>query len=196
MKNEKSFLEKYKTLIIVGVVVLLLAMYVIGMYNSFVTLDQGVQSKWSVVNNEYQRQADLIPNLAATLKNYEQFEAGTLTEITQMRSQWQSATTEAQKDQAGVEMSGSLGKLIATFEAYPDLKTITAVTGLMDELAGSQNRISVARQRYIEEITAFNIAVKRFPASIFAGMFGYSAKEYYSAEAGSMETPDVSGLLG
>ena len=193
---EKSFFEKNKTLILVGAVILLLVLWTIGIYNSFISLDQGVKSAWSITENEYQRQADLIPNLAATLKNYQQFEAGTLTQITELRSRWQGATTEAEKDQIGVEMSGSLGRLIATFEAYPDLKSITAVKGLMDELAGAQNRITVARQRYIETIQAYNKGIMYFPNSIFAGMFGYQQREYYQAAPGSLITPNVSGLLG
>jgi len=185
--------KKYKMPIIIGAVLLVLVGWVAGTYNSFIGLNQGVLAKWSEVENQYQRQADLIPNLVSTLQNYQQFEKGTLTEITGLRTQWQSAATDLEKDTVGVQMTNSLGRLIATFEGYPDLKTITAVSSLMDELSGTQNRISVARGRYIEAVQGYNSAIKYFPGNLLAGMFGFTEKQYYTAQ--SLTTPNVGELL-
>lgn len=191
--KEQSFFSKYKWYII-GAIVLILILMPIGFYNSFVTMNQDVNSKWSEVESQYQRQAELIPNLVSSVKGYKQFEAGLLTNLTELRSQWQSASqtgSQLDQDKVGSQMNSALGRLIAVYENYPDLKTVQTVTSLMDELAGTQNRITVARGRYIESIQGFNTAVLKFPANVFAGMFGYTSKEYYKAAPESMTTPKV-----
>jgi len=186
-----DFISKYKWPLIALVIVLIIIGGIVGMYNSFVTLDQDVKGKWSEVENQYQRQADLIPNLNTTLNRYMQFEKSTLMEITQLRSQWQAASTDLEKDTVGMQMTSSLGRLIATFEAYPDLKTIQTVNSLMDELSGTQNRLATARGRYITSIQAFNTAIQQFPGVLFARMFGFIGREYYHAASDALVTPHI-----
>jgi len=183
--------EKYKMFIIVGVIILLLAGWFVGMYNGFVAMDQNVKGSWSEVESQYQRQANLVPNLVSSVKGYAQFEQSTLTEITAARSKWQSQTTVAGQDEAGNQLYSALSKLLVVYENYPDLKTVSTVSNLMDELAGTQNRITVARGRYIDAIKAFNTGIKMFPANVFAGMWGFTEKTYYQAAPGAMETPTV-----
>lgn len=180
----KGFPMKWIVIGIVLLIVLGLVGWVIGTYNGIITKEQGYKAKWSDVENNYQRQADLIPNLVATLKNYQQFEAGVLENITALRSQWQTAATIEDKDATGQQLSTALGKLLLVYEQYPNLKTIEAVSGLMDELAGSQNRISVARTRFIESVQLYNTAIKVFPANAIAGMFGFSEVKYFQASEG------------
>ena len=176
---------------IVALVVIVLVFGFIGMYNGFVIKEQNYMAKWSEVESQYQRQADLIPNLVGILKDYQQFETDVLTDITKLRSQWQESTSLVEKDTVGQEMTGSLGRLIATFEAYPELKTIEAVNNMMDELAGTQNRITVARGRFIESVQIFNTGIKVFPANVFAGMFGFEAAEYFEATEGIDSSVDL-----
>jgi len=191
---KKSFFEKNKMWIIIGILVLILVVYPIGLYNSFVSKEQTVMGEWSEVENQYQRQSDLIPNLVNSVKGYKEFEQGLLTEITELRSQWQTASSSGDTytmDQTGSEMTSALSRLLLVYENYPDLKTIESVSSLMDELSGTQNRIAVARGRYIDAVKNYNIGIKKFPAMIIAGMFGFEEIEYYTAEEGSMETPVV-----
>lgn len=180
----KKFPMKWIAIGIVLIVVLGVVGWVIGTYNGFISKEQDYMAKWSNVENHYQRQADLIPNLVATLKNYQQFEQETFTTITELRSQWSAAGTVSEKDAAGQEMNSALGRLIATVENYPELKTIEAVNNLMDELAGTQNRISVERMRFIESVQIYNTAIRVFPANTLANAFGFEQVDYYEAKEG------------
>lgn len=180
----KKFPMKWVAIGIVLIVVLGIVGWLVGTYNGFIAKEQDYMSKWSEVENQYQRQADLIPNLVTTLKNYQQFEQETFTAITELRSQWSSANTIAEKDTVGQEMNSALGRLIVTVENYPELKTIEAVNNLMDELAGTQNRISVARMRFIESVQKYNTAIKIFPASVLANAFGFEQVDYFEAKEG------------
>lgn len=190
-KEEKSFLQKYKWPLAVGVIILIILGTIVA-YNSFVGLDQNVNSKWSEVNNQYQRQSDLIPNLVSTVSSAVKVETKFVTDVTQARSQWQTAKTNLAKDTAGVQMNNGIAALInavATSENYPVLQANKQYVALTDELSGTQNRIAVARGRYIESLQAYNTATKTFPNNIFAGWFGFSGKEYYQAQ--SLVTPQI-----
>jgi LemA protein len=181
----KGFPMKWIAIGIVVLVVLGLVGFVIGTYNGIIAKEEGYKSAWSKVENQYQRQADLIPNLVATLKNYQQFEAGTLTEITNLRSQWQTAATIEDKDTVGQGITAAIGRLLLVYENYPNLKTIEAVSSLMDELAGTQNRISTERGRFIESVQSYNVGIRVFPANLIAGMFGFEQVKYFEAAEGA-----------
>lgn len=193
MAKEENFLGKYWPIVLIGAIVLVVIAIVVGAYNNFVTLDQNVNSKWSEVNNQYQRQADLIPNLVSTVSSAVKVETKFVTDVTEARSRWQTAKSTLDKDTAGVQMTNGITALInavATSENYPVLQANKQYVALTDELTGTQNRISVARGRYIESVQSFNTAVKVFPNNIFAGMFGFSEKEYYTAASGTT-TPQI-----
>lgn len=179
-------------IIAIALIVLMIAGYAIGMYNNFVGLDQKVNSQWSEVENQYQRQADLIPNLIDITKSAVNVETKFVKDVIDARTKWQSAATQMQKEAAGAQMSSGLNAFVnAVSENYPVLQANKQYTALMDEVSGTQNRITVARGRYIESVQAFNTAVKRFPANIFAGMFGFAQKDYYKADLEAMQTPKL-----
>jgi len=185
----KSFFEKNKMLIIIGAVVLVILLMTVGMYNSFITLDQNVNGKWSLVENDYQRQSDLIPNFISTVSSQVGVETKFVKDVISLRTAYVSAQSQYQKDTAGQQMNSGINAIVnAVAENYPQLLASEGYTALRDELAGSQNRITVARKNYIEAIQAYNTAVKKFPGVVFAGMFGFTGKEYYEAPAGT-DTP-------
>lgn len=193
--KEESFFKKHKTLVIVGIIVLvilLIIMKIISYYNNFVILEQNVNSKWSEVENQYQRQADLIPNLVSVVSSAVSTETNFVKEVTEARTAWQSSDNVYDKDSAGVRMSNGITALVrAVSENYPVLQANQQYIALTDELSGTQNRIAVARGRYIEAIQIYNTAIKRFPANLFSNMFGFSGLEYYEAEEGSLDTPEL-----
>jgi LemA protein len=179
-----------KILIGIGVVALLLVFYVISGYNNFVSLNQDVNSKWSEVENQYQRQSDLIPNLVSIVSSSVKVETNFVEEVTSARTKWMESNSILEKDTAGVGMNNGIASFInaiATSENYPVLQANKQYVALTDEFSGTQNRISVARGRYIESVQGYNTATKRFPANIIAGMFNFNEVEYYKAE--STQTP-------
>lgn len=179
-------------LVAIGVVVVLLGIYSVSAYNRFVGLDQDVNGKWSEVENQYQRQADLIPNLVSVVSSAVSAETTFVQNVINARTQWQGATGEVARDQAGVEMSDSVATFVAAVaESYPELQANTQYVALTDELAGTQNRIAVARGRYIESVQTYNTATKRFPSGMIANWFGFSQKDYYHADPESLETPEL-----
>lgn len=190
---------KTKGIVIIGVIVLvaILGIYFVSAYNNFVGLDQDTEAKWSEVENQYQRQADLIPNLVSVVASAVSTETKFVKDVIDARTSWDNAQTLAAKEQAGVEMSDSVATFVnAVAENYPAFKANTQYIALTDEMSGTQNRITTARGRYIESIQKYNTATKRFPSSMVAGMFGFSEKEYYQADEGSLETPSLgSGQL-
>ena len=167
------------------------------MYNRFVTLELNVDGQWSEVENQYQRQADLIPNLISVVSSAVSAETGFVKDVTEARTAWANAGTQLAKDKAGTQMNNGISAFVnAVAENYPVLQANKQYVALSDELSGTQNRITVARGRYIDAIKAYNIAIKRFPAKMFAGMFGFTEKEFYSAEPENMDTPEIgSGVL-
>ena len=187
---EKSFWGKYKVLIIVLAIVLVLGIWIIGAYNNFVVLNQNINGKWSEVESQYQRQADLIPNVVSAVSSAVNVETKFVKDVIDARTSWQSAPNQLAKDQAGVQMNNGISTLVsAVAESYPTLQANKQYTALIDELAGTQNRITVARGRYIEAIQSYNTATMRFPSNLLAGMFGFSSKDYYKADLTAMKTP-------
>lgn len=187
----QSFFNKYKLWIILGIIFILI-LYVIGTYNRFVSLDQDVNAKWSETENQYQRQADLIPNLVSVISSSVKVETNFVKDVTDARTKWQNSKTLFDRDQAGAQMNNGITALvnaIATSENYPVLQANKQYIALTDEISGTQNRITVARGRYIEAIQKYNTAIKRFPGNVFASIFGFSGKDYYKAELNSLKTP-------
>lgn len=190
---------KIKGIVIIVVIVLvaILGIYFVSAYNNFVGLDQDTEAKWSEVENQYQRQADLIPNLVSVVTSAVSTETKFVKDVIDARTSWDNAQTLTAKEQAGVEMSDSVATFVnAVAENYPAFKANTQYVTLTDEMSGTQNRITTARGRYIESIQKYNTATKRFPSSMIADMFGFIEKEYYQADKGSLETPSLgSGQL-
>ena len=176
--------------IVVAAVVLILILWIAGAYNNFVTLNQNVNGAWSEVENQYQRQADLIPNFVSTVSSQVGVETKFVKDVVAARTAYMDAQSQLQKDTAGQQMSNGITALVnAVSENYPVLQASEGYTALRDELAGTQNRITTARGRYIDSIQAYNTATMRFPSNIIAGMFGFAQKDYYQAANGSMNTP-------
>lgn len=189
---------------IAGVIVLIIAILVfwgIGAYNNLVKLNETVTASWSQVENQYQRRADLIPNLVNTVKGYANFERGVLTDVTEARAKvsQMTVTPEVLNDpqafqrfeQAQGQLSGALSRLLVTVENYPELKANESFLQLQAQLEGTENRISVERRRFNETVQAYNTKIKTFPASLFAGMFGFGEKQYFKAAPGSETAPKV-----
>ena len=169
-------------------------------YNSMVTLDEQVQSQWAQVQNVYQRRSDLIPNLVNTVKGAANFEQSTLTKVIEARAKATSVTVDAskltpesiQKFQAAQgELTQSLGRLLVSVERYPELKANQNFLELQSQLEGSENRITVERQKFNEITQVYNSKIRTFPYNITAGMFGFTKKGYFEADAGAAKAPNV-----
>jgi LemA protein len=184
----------------------LLVLIVIAMaglsYNRLVKLSQGVDAQWSQVQNVYQRRADLVPNLVATVSGAANFEKSTLTEITaarasvgQVKIDPSKAPTDASKlaefDRAQGQLSSALSRLLVVVERYPDLKANANFRDLQAQLEGTENRIAVERRDFNLAVQAYNTAVKSFPAVLYAGMAGFPPKPYFQATAGAETPPKV-----
>jgi len=169
--------------LILAIVLLILTAWIVVAYNSLVSSEQKVEAQWAQVENQYQRKIDLIPNLVNVTSQYTQFEKSTLENITALRTQWLSDLTSAERLNTSLTLDGQINALVLAYysaENYPTLSSIPLVAGLMDELAGTENRIATERMRYNEDVRDYNTKVKRFPSNIIAGMFGFDEKEYYN----------------
>jgi len=175
----------------VVLVVVIIAAWWFGTYNMLVSMDQSIQGQWAQVESQYQRRADLIPNLVSTAKGYMQFEASLLQNITALRSQWVASATVDDKIKYGTALDSAIGRLIAVYENYPELKAIQAISGLMDELAGTENRIAVERMRYNSVVQSYNTAVRSVPTSFIANAYGFAQKPFFEAIAGAENAPTV-----
>lgn len=169
-------------------------------YNGLVEQQQKVDQALAQVENQYQRRADLIPNLVNTVKGYSTHEEETLTKVTEARAKATSITLDADDlteenlaryQQAQNELSGALKSLLAVSEAYPDLKANENFLNLQAQLEGTENRISTERQRYTEAVQQYNTEIKKFPTNIYAGWFGFEPKPQFKAEAGAEKAPEV-----
>ena len=169
-------------------------------YNSMVTKDQAVKSQWANVQNNYQRRADLIPNLVNTVKGAANFEKSTLTDVVNARAKATSVQISPdnltqeniQKYQAAQsQLSSGLGRLLAVAENYPDLKANANFQELQSQIEGTENRINVARKRFNDATNDYNTYIRSFPNNLFAGMFGFQQKPYFEADATSQKAPTV-----
>lgn len=193
--------KKGLTIIIIVGVVLLLFLWIKGMYNAMVMQDENVSKAWSQVENVYQRRMDLIPNLVATVKGYAAHEAGTLEAVVEARAKATQTTVDASNltpeqiarfQSAQTELSSAVGRLLVSVERYPDLKANQNFLELQAQLEGTENRITVERQKYNEAAREYNTTIRRFPNNIFAGMFGFQTKGYFEAQEGADKAPVVS----
>lgn len=195
-----------KWLVIGGVIVgaLILISILVSPYNNMVAKEESVASQWAQVENVYQRKYDLIPNLVSVAKNYAEFEQETLTQVTEARSKATSINISAdnltpeqmaQFEQAQSQLNSSLGRLIASFERYPDLKANQNYLKVQDELSGSENRISTERRRFNEIVRDYNTYIRKFPQNIFAGIFGFERKALFeneeAAEGGQVDVDEL-----
>jgi LemA protein len=169
-------------------------------YNKMVPLDEAVTSQWSQVENVYQRRADLIPNLVNTVKGYADFEKSTLTQVIEARAKATSVNITAdnlneqnmaQFQQAQDGLSSALSKLMVVVEKYPDLKANQNFLELQSQLEGTENRIANERMKFNETTKTYNVYIRKFPAMIFAGMFGFDQKPYFKAAEGADKAPEV-----
>ena len=189
-----------KSTIIIIVVAVIAVIWGISGYNGLVSMDEGVQTKWADVETQYQRRADLIPNLVNTVKGYAAHESETLQAVVEARAKATSMNIDPsnmsaeqianfQKAQDGV--SSALSRLLVTVEKYPDLKANENFKELQVQLEGTENRISVARRDYNESACKYNTTLRSFPKNILAGMFGFEKKAYFEAQEGSEQAPTV-----
>jgi LemA protein len=177
---------------IVVIIAIIIIMAFAGIYNGIVSKHETITAKWAQVENQLQRRNDVIPNLVNTVKGYAAHEKTVLENITAARSQWGTAKTLDEKVAAAGTMDSALARLLLVVENYPDLKANQTFLALMDELAGTENRIAVERMRYNEAVRDYNVTVRMFPGNIIAGMFGYKpATEYFKAEAQARAVPEV-----
>lgn len=186
-------------LIIVAVIVVIFSFFG-GKYNAMVDKSTTAEKAWANVETQYQRRADLIPNFVNTVKGYAEHEKSVLEGVVQARAQATQTKisfddindgTLAKYQQSQGEISQALGRLLAITENYPDLKANQNFAALQDELAGTENRIAVARKDFNEAITDYNVYVKKFPNNIIAGIFGFTPKAMFASEAGAEKAPQV-----
>ncbi len=192
-----------KNWIIVGIIVLFVIIIIswsTGIYNGLVSREEGVNSQWSQVENVYQRRADLIPNLVNTVKGYANFEKSTLTAVIEARSKATAVNinpknldaASLQKFQSAQDgLSSALGRLMVVVERYPELKANQNFLELQAQLEGTENRITVERQKFNESAQDYNTYIRKFPKNIFAGMFGFQKKAYFEAQQGAEKAPQV-----
>lgn len=181
---------KASTLIIIAVIIGLVLMFM-SSYNGFVNAEEDVDKAYSQIENQLQRRLDLIPNLVNTVKGYAAHEKEVIQSISDARARLAGAKTPEEEATANAELSGALSRLLVVVENYPNLKADKQFTQLMDELAGTENRLSVARRDYNEEVSKFNKKVKRFPGAIIANLAGFDAKEYFKADPRAQQAPNV-----
>lgn len=178
-------------LIIGGIIILIIALFA-GSYNNLVGKEEDVDSKLADVSVQLERRADLIPNLVNTVKGYTSHETEIINSITSARQKLLNADSVSEKAEANDELTNALNNLLVVVENYPDLKANTNFIQLQDELAGTENRIAVARKDYNDAVKDYNKSIKKFPQNILAGMFGFEEKDYFEAKESANEVPEVS----
>jgi LemA protein len=190
-------------LIAVVVAVVVLGLYLVGAYNGLVKSEQAVEAQWAQVQNVYQRRADLVPNLVASVKGAANFEQTTLTQVIEARSRVGQMSPQAsaeilndpakfaQYQKAQDSLSSALSRLMVVVEQYPQLKAVQAFQDLMVQLEGTENRIAVERRSFNEVAQAYNTQVRSFPAALFAPMMGFKPRPYFEAAAGAETAPRV-----
>jgi LemA protein len=189
---------KSKGLLALLAVVVILFFWGCSGYNGLVTSDQDVKKVWSNVETNYQRRTDLYSSVIKTIEGSANFEKSTLKDVIEARSKATSIQVDINDPKsleayqnAQAQLQGSFSRLMAVAEAYPDLKTTKSFQDFQTQIEGTENRINVARQDYNKSVEGYNLAVKRFPKSLLASVFGFKEKAYYKAEAGSEKAPDI-----
>lgn len=178
-------------LVIVLAIVATVGIFVISPYNKLTRMDVQTEQSWSEVNNQLQRRNDLIPNLVNTVKGYATHEKELFEHIADARAKLAGAANIPDKIQASNEMSGLLSRLLVVVENYPQLKANENFMRLQDELAGTENRLAVARTRYNQAVGEFNTAIRAFPSNVIAGIFGFTAKQFFEVPEAAKQVPQV-----
>jgi LemA protein len=187
-------------ILIIAVVGIFIYTKAVGTYNQFVQTEEVINGQWAEVETQYQRRADLIPNLVNTVKGYADFEQETLTEVVNARAKATSINLDPTNltpenidafQQAQDQLSGSLSRLLVTIEKYPDLKANQGFLDLQAQLEGTENRISVARRNFNQSVQSYNSNLRTFPNNVFAGWYGFEVKGYFEATAGAENAPTV-----
>ncbi|PIC63892.1 LemA family protein [Sporosarcina sp. P13] len=178
-------------LIVVIILAVIAAIMIVPSYNKLVNLEEDVNQSYAQIETQLQRRVDLIPNLVSTVKGYAAHEKEVIDNIANARSKMAGAQGPEEQAAADSELSSALSRLLVVVENYPDLKANQNFQALMDELAGTENRIAVARKDYNDVVSEFNRRVKRFPGKIIASMFGFDEKEYFKAVEGAQQPPAV-----
>ncbi len=180
-----------KTLYIILASVAIAGIYVWSVYNSLVTGGVGIDNQWAQVETQYQRRLDLIPNLVAATKGIFKQEQKVFGDLAEARTKYAGATTVNEKAAAASQLEGALGRLLVIVENYPQLRSAEAVTTLMSQLEGTENRVSVERKRFNDAVGVYNLKVMRFPSSLVARVFSFAARPYFEAAAGAEVAPKV-----
>jgi len=173
------------------IIPVIIVLWVIMTYNALISSQVGVDTAWGQVQTVYQRRVDLIPNLIETVKGAKDFEQSVLVQITEARSKWQNALTQNQRVEAANGIESALSRLLVVVENYPQLKSNQNFLALQDELAGTENRISVERQRYNSAVGIYNTKIRKLPTNLIAGIFGFEKREFFQAEKGAENAPKV-----
>ncbi len=183
-----------RSLIVIIAIVAIIAIIGIsigGTYNQLVTLNEGVDAQWAVVESKLQRRYDLIPNLVNSVKGIMDQEQEVFGNIADARAKMAGANTVDDRVAASNELEGALGRLLVVMENYPELRSVESVNRLMDELAGTENRISTERDRFNMAVRDYNRAIRTFPRNMLAGMMGFDSKIYFEATEGAENAPEV-----
>ncbi len=192
----KSVLTTIVVIAVLGIIVV----WMMGRYNAMVTMQENVENAWGQVENQYQRRIDLIPNLVSTVKGYAKHEQETYTSVMEARAKATQITidpTNATPEQLAAyqnaqgELSQALGRLLAVAENYPELKANEHFSQLIDQLEGTENRITFARNTFNDAAKEYNTYIRQFPSNIIASMFGFERKPYFQAEEGANKAPKV-----
>ncbi|HNQ83494.1 MAG TPA: LemA family protein [Bacteroidales bacterium] len=196
----KSLVALIVVFVVLGLFVVIALLTAVPTYNKMVSYDEGVTSAWSQVENVYQRRADLIPNLVNTVKGYAEFEKETLTQVIEARSKATSVNISAENlneqtlsqfQQAQDGLSSALSRLLVVVEKYPDLKANQNFLELQAQLEGTENRIANERMKFNDATKTYNVYIRKFPARIFASLFGFDDKPYFKAAEGADKVPEV-----
>lgn len=179
------------TLGVIGFIAFLIGGMFIGNYNSITTQDQAVNTSWAQVETQYQRRFDLVPQLVGAVKGILEQEQKVFGDIADARTHYAGAATTNDKVQAANQYESALARLMVIVENYPQLRSQENVTRLMDELAGTENRIAVSRDRYNEQVRQYNVLTKKFPMVLFAGMFGFPTHDFFKSAEQAATAPKV-----
>ena len=185
---------KKSTLTIIGVIIgiiLLIGITIGSTYNSILNKSEDVEGMYANIDSQLQRRNDLIPNLVNTVKGFASQEKEVINSVTEARSKLAGAQSIEEKSKADSELSSALSRLLVVVENYPELKSNQNFMQLSDELAGTENRIQVARKNYNDAVKGYNLKIKKFPSNIIANMFGFEAKSYFEASEESKNVPNV-----
>ena len=180
-----------KGLLVVVAIVVVLVVWGFSGYNGLVTLNENADAQWAKVETQYQRRFDLIPNLVNSVKAILKQEQTVFGDIAEARTRYSGATTPDQKAAAATQVESALGRLLVIVENYPQLQSSQNVRDLMTELEGTENRVSVERTRFNDEVRAYNTAVKRFPKNVLASITGFHERAYFQAATGASTAPTV-----